>query len=661
MKIPSNKLWTQTNQGEVAGILHETYNMNFDALGQAQLARRPVSVYTSVSDANLKYLMALVYFSGSYKAITSDSSEPVFQGSLDGGAWSNNTVFTPSCGLNSDAIIFKDSSTIQLIVSQNTALARWDGGFSVNLSAVTGLTAGVPHPLAIFDSQTSYKLAVGDANTVKTYNDTYTVNPTVLTIASQFQVTTMRYRNGYLYIGTKHLYGGEARVFIWNGSGTNAQYECPVGAEWVYAMTEYQDSVAVVTSSGQILKISGVSAVPIANFPVYYQKQARWQNGGATLIGKVFNRGIRTVGDKIYINIDGSVDTGFVPEMKSGIWVYDPDMGLYHRGTASTNAMVGDTTFTVSGETLTTTATHNLKTGDAVSFSAVSGISGIKVKDIYYVTVTGTNTIKLSQSKDALVRGNYQQLSGTVAGDTFNYFPNTDNGYMFGATSGAIGITTNYDTVIPLLSSEIIWGSRTKNEAGTAVYTLNVFAESNNIGSLTTQRIYTDNVEQSWKELYTFLDNIVTTNDDIVVKIQTKYQPTMVELNGTWVSSTVLNSTNSYNKTAWLDFEVGDEVVFVDGKGQGKTAHVVSVESSSSVVSLTLDEAYGVAGQTVDLYRTNFKKVGTYGVDNKGNEFIKVALNNITSPWIKIKCELRGCGTTVNMFELANSIQKGTQ
>ena len=658
MKIPSNKLWTQTNNGEVTGILNDTSNMAFDSVGQAKLAHRPAALYSSVSDANFKYVMNIVWFAGSYQIITSDGSAPIFSGSQDGGAWTNRSDYTPACGLNSDATIFKDATTTQLIVTTDTNFAKWNGGGTINYALGT-LTTGVPHPCCTFDTDAS--LVIGNGNTVNYYDTTYTVTKT-LTLPSKYQVTTLRYRNGYLYIGTKHLYGGEARIFLWNGSGNGAQYECPVGAEWVYSMTEYGISVAAITSEGQLIQVSGSSFTVLANLPVYNYPHARWNIGNSSLIGKVLNRGMKAVGQSIYINIDGSVDLGYVPEMKSGLWIYEPNTGLTHRATSSTDEMVRDTTFTVSGETLTTSATHNLKTGDGVTFFFLTGITGAVRDVVYYVTVTGTNTIKLSQSKKALARGSYLQLGGTATADTLIYFPNTDHGYQVGATSGAIALTTSSDSPIKLLSSEVIWGSRTKNEAGTAVYTLNGFMENNNVGSFTTQRIYTDNIEQNWNEVFTFLDGITTSEDKLVVKVQTAAQADIMKLSGTWASDSVLNSTNTYDYTAWLDIEEGDEIIFIDGKGQGKTSHVTQIDTSASTVSLTLDESYGTAGQSVYFHRTSFKKIGTYTTDNKDKEYLKASLVDIApSPWIKIKCELRGNGTAVNMLELTNVIQKSNK
>jgi len=654
MKIPSNKMWTQLNKGEVLGVINETSNMALDTTGQAKLTKRPVALMSSVSDANYSHTMAIPYFNGNYFSITDDG---IFFGTLNGTTFTEETDFIPATTLSTDALVFND----KLVVTVDNNIDDYTTG-GTDTYGLESLTSGVPHPLAIFDSQTTYKLAVGNGNTVKLLDTSYVASTTVLTLASQFIVTTMRYRNGYLYIGTKTNDGSEARIFIWNGSGTNAQYECPVGCEWVFSMTEFGSSVAAIVSSGQLIQVSGSQYVQLAALPVYYKPHARWQGaGGLTLNGKVFNRGMLTVGQTIYINVDGDTDTGFIPEMKSGIWVFDPEVGLYHRASSTTNLMVIDDTFNVTGNEITTSATHNLKTGDAVEFESVLGLTDITQDIPYYVTVTATNKIKLSLTREDVAAARYVTITGTPnTGDDLVYFPNSDSGSTFIATSGAIALTTINETPQQTLSSEVIWGTKTENEAGTAVYVLNAFHDSNNIGHLTTQRIYSENIEQTWNDLYVLLDGLVTENDKVIVKTQTTYQPTIIELDGAWADSETINSNNVNQTTAWANISVGDEIIITEGYGQGKTAHVTDINVSSTIYSIVLDEAIGTAG-AVKFYRTSFQKIGEYTSYVKNNEYLKsIFMEKKNSPWIKIKVELRGADMAINMLELSNVIHKNT-
>jgi hypothetical protein len=657
MKIPSNNRWTQLNEGEVTGILNETTNMSFDTVGQAKLSKKPVAIMSSADDGDFGYVVSIVYFDGAYTVVTDDS---IFQGGISGNAFTKETSFTPGTTLASDAIVF-DS---KLIVTTNNNFESWTGTGS-GTPTLGSLTNNVPHPMCIFDSQPTFKLAIGNGRSVNTYNTSFTANSTVLTLPTDFVVTTLRYRNGFLYVGTKNINGGDARIFIWNGSGSNAQYECPVGAEWVFSMTEYGQSVAAIVSSGQLIQVTGSSYQPLGALPVFADPNAVWQGAsGFTLTGKVFNRGMVTIGDSIYMNIDGNIESGYVPKMKSGIWVFDPQVGLYHRSSSSTDKRVLDTAFTVADNTVTTGATHNLLTGDGVTFKDIGGINGIDTNALYFVTVISPTTFKLSLSRDDLANGRYIDISGTRTSASLLYYPNTDNGALAGVTAGAIMPTSFNESPIALLETEVLWGSvlDDQNTVGSnARYVLNVFSNNNNQSSLITQRIPTGAITQTWKDLYTFLDGIVTTTDSISVKVQTSFKQPSQVFEGVWLNAKTINSISPKFNSAYLGIRIGDEIRVTDGSGRGKTATVVGISSSSSVVSIEVYEEIGDPGKNARFYFTNFHKIGKYGVSNKEKEVIQTKLlEENKSPWIKIKLDIIGADIAVNMFDLPSITDKNT-
>jgi len=651
MKIPSNKIWTQLNEGEVTGILNDTRNMALDTVGQARLSRKSVAVMSSDSDIDFSDVVSIVYFGSKYVAVTDDA---LFEGELDGNAFTQITAYTPSVVGYSDAIVFNN----RLVVSTATNITDWDGATDDIYSGLETITTGLPHPLCLFENL-GY-LAVGNGNTVKLLDTSYTLIET-LTIPSNYIVTTLGWRGSFLYVGTKTKDGSEARIFLWNGSGTAAQYDCPVGCEWVFSIVPYGSSVAAIVNSGQLIQVSGSQYVPLAAFPVYYAPHASWDRAStATSTGKIYHRGMTTVGQTIYLNVEGGVYTGFVPEMKGGIWVYDPEVGLYHKSSVSTDVLVVDDSLTITDSVITTTAPHNLMTGDGVQFRSISNLTGVNNDFVYYVTVVSANQIRLSLTREGVVDENYVTIAGTPNSlDILVYYPNTHYG-QDESEAGAIAPTTINETPIGLITSEVIWGSRSINETSETVYALNAFADQNNIGQLTTQRIYTDNIEQTWNHLYSFIDGIITDIDEVIVKVQTKVLPRKIKLEGIWTDANTINTFDTNETAAWRDIKEGDEIVFVEGRGQGRTAHVVGTPTASStVVTLVFDENYGVAGERVYLYKTNFKKIGVLNNTNKQNEFIKSNLNK-KSPWVKIKLELRGADISINMLELSNIVHKGT-
>lgn len=652
MKIPSNKQWTQDNSGDVLGILRSTTNMAMDTIGKATLARKVINVTGSRSDSDFGYPIAITYFNNKYVCLT---NQEIFTFNLPTYSITDLTYDPPAVGLNSDALVFNDLYT----VSTDTSVYTWDGGtFSgdwVNRSVT--LTTNVPHPMAVFGIQ----CAIGNGNTVKLISNAYALNQT-LTLPTEYQVTTIRAVNNYIYIGTKNLNGDNAKIFVWSGDSTAFDYECEVGASWVFSLTPYLSTVSAITSQGQLGIVNGTTFQELAGFPVYYKPHVKWQGaGGLTLNGKVFNRGMCTVGNTIYLNIEGDVDSGFMPEMQSGIWVYDPAIGLYHRASASYDTLVTDSSLTRSGDVLTTSASHQLKTGDAVVFSSISGLTGVSTSTKYFVTVVSATEIKLSQSRKGVQLQNYITLGGTPGGsDTLRYCQNSDYG-SYDVTSGAITPTIYSETPYKHLTSEVLWGSRFEQTDGTVRYGLFTFADSYNIGSFSIQRIYGENIDQQWREIYNFIDGLVVGTEEVVVKIQSKFEDASLQLSGSWLSANTLNSTNTNDFTAWNDIEEGYEIVVIDGYGRGRTAHVIEKNTSSSTVSLVLDEDIGTINQSCTIYYTTFKKVGQpLSVDEKIKEKIKSQIENTSSPWVVIKIELRGFSPAVNMVELSNIVQKST-
>lgn len=651
MKIPSNKQWTQDNSGDTFGIVGDSKNMVFDTAGKAKLARKAVFMNGSNLDGDFGYPLAITYYDNSYVVLTDDA---IFQASLPALTFAQLT-WPPTTFLGSDAVVFNSLYTFTI----TNDIYTWNGGTLSGdvVDRNVSLTSGIPHPLSVFGTL----CAVGDGNLVKLFNTSYVVTQT-LTLPTAFRVTTIRSVGDYLYIGTRNLNSGNAKIFIWDGDSTLFNYECEVGANWVFSMTPYLSTVAAITSQGQLGVVNGTTFQELASLPVYSDPHARWQGStGLQLNGKVFNRGMVTLGDSIYMNIEGDVDSYFIPKMKSGIWVYDPQVGLYHRATSGYDRRISDTGLSRSGDILTTSATHGLKKGDAVSFSTVSGLSGVDSNRLYYVDPVASNQIKLAASRKGLQAGNYVTLSGTpTAGDALVYTQNSDAG-VHEATSGALSLPVPDETPNSQYTSEILWGARIETVGGTVRYGIFSFADSLNIGTFTTQRIYSDNERQHWDDLKNFIDGFIVDSEEVVVKAQNKYQEEQVELQAVWLNTNTINNANAEDYASFLDIDDGDEIVFIDGYGRGYSAHVIEKNVSSSTVSLILDENIGTANESCTIYATNFKKIGqTLTIDNKDFETLdsKVSLTMKPSPWIRFKIELRGFGIAVNMLDLENAKSK---
>ena len=654
MKIPSNRIWTQTNEGDALGVLHSTRNITLETTGKARLSQKAITILTPdfPESNNINYGLSIVYYDDTYIIVSSDGTRTF---DLEG------TVATlagtdPTASIYGDGIIFNGL----LHVTSSTDLHSYNGSAWTN--GLETNTGSVPHPMEIFDALTTFKLAIGNDNTVKLLDSSYNNSTAVLTLPSQYIVTTLAYSNSYLYVGTRNKNGGDAKIFIWDGNGNNANYEVPVSSNWVYSVKPYKGSVCAVTAAGELIYINGTTPERLAGFPIFYNPTVRWQGNTGGDIARVFNRGVITDGDTIYINVNAKVETDtnkeYLPGFESGIWVYSPNNGLYHR--ASTNyqdTYVKDATLAVSDDTITTTVAHKLKTGDSVMFTNISGLS-LNTLTIYYVKVISTTEIKLALSRESLKAESYLEITGTpTVSDILLYTPNTEY-YQYGrVSSGAIAKPTSQDSYFLNWSTPIIWAAsaQTTDMVSTS-FAVNILADSWNIGFLETQRIYSDNIEQSWKKFHSFIDGLKLDSEEVIVKYRVEEGYETQAILGTWLDTQTINF--ALNEAPFL--KVGDEAMIVDGYGRGYSAHITEVNPSSSTMSVVLDESIGLANENMRVSFTNYKKSTVHTIEDEIKNYLTATIDK-QAPWVQGKAELRGFGIAVNQFDLSNAVQKSGQ
>lgn len=656
MKIPSDNVWTQTNEGDISGVLHTTRNVTLDTPGKIRLSQKSIAIENTDSLLESGYGLAFAYFNNQW-LIVEDAGVRDFD--LLGTATSG-TGSDPTPSIYGDGMVFNNL----LLVTVTDNLSSWNGSAWTN--SLASLTTSVPHPMEIFDSLPTYKLAIGNGSTVKIYDTSYNASSTVLSLPSQYIVTSIAYNSGYLYVGTRNTKGGQAAVFIWDGEGTNANYQAVVSGNWVYSVKPYGSSVCAITSSGELVYINGTTATRLAALPVFYTPGVNWQGTTNSNIPRVFHRGMVTDGDLIYINVNALVETGqsqdYLPGFDSGIWVFDPQNGLYHR--ASTNFLdkyVVDTGLSLSNNTLTTSTTHKLKTGDSIVFQDVDGISGVEIDTVYYVSVQSATTIKLALSRRALQDGTFLTLTGTpTASDKLVYTPNQEYHQYARVSSGAVSRIPADAQYFKNWSTPIIWHASAQDyDIDERLYAINILTDAYNVGFFETQRIYSDNIEQSWKKLTTFLDGLNLSNEEIIVKYRTDEEhgyPTQALL-GHWSSTNQI----SFDVADSSFLKDGDELMILDGAGRGYSVHILGEpDISMTVVSVTVDESVGVANKPVRVSATNYKKTAPLDIETKVKGYLQSSIDR-QSAWVQIKMEMRGYGIAVNKMDLGNVVNKGAQ
>ena len=127
----------------------------------------------------------------------------------------------------------------------------------------------------------------------------------------------------------------------------------------------------------------------------------------------------------------------------------------------------------------------------------------------------------------------------------------------------------------------------------------------------------------------------------------------------TWTSNTTFTTTNDFSEvvTYLSDTSNECEVEIIAGAGAGQMAQISTISFNAGTYTVTLaEELDGItSGRVSDVMINNWKKLGEVtSEDNRGYKEFGVSS---PSTWNEYKIELRGNETTIEEFQIINSIQ----
>ena len=671
MILPGDdKRWSVVQNSDMAGLISRTRNVNLTKRGLVALERKAQLLYSSDDDTDFDTPTAIVSDQTNDYVVTSGGT---FAATLGSGSISISQVPTsgqPTHTVASDGVYFAG----EVQVSGTTTVRSWDGSIwnsRISSLASSGSPTFVPHPLCVFENR--LELAVADYSgglaLVKTYNTSYSLQNT-LQLPGDYVVVWMRWRQNKLYIGTRNIVGGKARMFVWNGTGSAAQEAYDVKADWLYSGVEYLNAIVVITSAGQILRFNGGGFDELAAFPVYYSAFPWTANANKlSAIGKVKQRGMTVEGDRLLICVEGENELdpqeypgNFLPEQPSGLWCYDPQVGLYHRAGFVYSKFDAKTVLSVTSSKLRFLSDHNAQTGDAVLASSVSNISELVEDQIYFAIRESEKDIRLALSPADALAGRYLTLSGTPSGDTITFDVLDSTGAVLSASSGPV-FAFNKNRPNVFHGTTLLYCGKVLNRAGVEKSVLTSLGMGRNVGSFTTIKLPTANITATQQKLYLKFRNLNLDTDEIRVKWRTKERfgmPTPIHGTVTWIDGESFTVD-----TTELDFrgaEIGDEVDIISGAGAGYTAHISEIDGATSIYTVTLDEEVpGIsAGGLSSIVVDNWTKHPT--LINSDLETASQGYAQLTdfgvSTWIQFKIELRGFNVQVEELQPTNSAAK---
>ncbi len=577
-----------------------------------------------------------------YLAVTSDN---LMSFSLTSGAVTSLSGSGHAGSLFSDGITWQN----RWYVSQPSAFAYYNGSsWTTGLGSLSNSSAF--HPLCVHEGLN--QLAIGEDNFIYLYNSSHTL-VTTITLPLNLQVRWIRYNNNNLYIGTKNISGGDAELIIADGATTAYTSSVPVkGCQWIFSGEIYEGVLVVITSSGQLLPFNGNGfGDELAHLPVYNNPSSAWYDGNGFTGGKVAQRGMTVKGARIYLNIDGSVNTPEgtqLPNQPSGLWIYDKGIGLYHHAAPSADSYLGanaSSSVNTTTNIITTASAIPTITGTKV-FCFSTDCTGLFAKRYYYLIYLSSTTYKLASSYNNAINGTAVSLgSGTAVtlssseNQTFGEW--MDNSY----SPGAMALINDFANLVNYSSSsasQILFGAGSiiPDTGGSGIYTLQTLTTGENRGTIITNKFFSTGIKDTWQAAFAKFNRLFQGNDKILVKYRTSEMENYPLFGNslTWINSISFTSTFDFSQAS-----IGNEIEFASGRGAGCSAHIVSMVNNAGTWTVVIDEAIlGVATGdiTYDFFINNWIKrnvIVSPVVDN----YTRIA-DEGSSKWIQFKLELRG-------------------
>lgn len=648
MRLPSNNgKWNVSHGKDFFADIVATKNLNFDNEGFISVSRNPMVLKARIAD-NFGILQAVAADETLYYLITSrgyysldvSSGVPVFT--------ELNNMGQPTATAGIDGVIFAG-----VLVVTGTTMVRSYSSPNWTDQGIT-ISASYPHPLCVDENRN--EIAVANGNVLKTYNTAFSLQNT-LTIPAQHVITTVRYRQNKYYIGTRNISGGNAKMFVWNGTGTSAEAQFDVHCDWLYSLADFDSSICAVVSSGQILRFNGGGFDELDHFPVY-DTQYSWVSNAsvATGAGKVLNRGMLAVGDDLYLNIDGSLRTtdtypgAYLSDQPSGLWCLDKSVGLYHKNGLNYKKFAAKSVSSLASGNLVFATAHDAETGDAVTASTISSLTGISANTTYFVIKVSTTTLKLAISPADAAAGNAITLGGSVTSEALTFYPANS----FGSTRAdggpaAIGMM-NFNIPKAFYGLGLLIGGRLLDNANATVECIQTEGLARGRGYFVTSPIPASGIADLFQKLFMGIHEMNFSTDSIVIKYRKLPRlglptPLAVSAGGlaTWV-----NGTSFTIDTTLKDFKsalVGDEIEILSGVGSGVLTHITAINSASNPYTVTIQDTVldVVAADVSEVSADNWTLLGSISStsNNVADSFAEYPIAK-ESGMLQFKIELRG-------------------
>ena len=414
IKLPQNRILKQLNLGDRFGDLWSSFNLDLTKrLGSLLISPRLLLNWGTDDDADMdeppcafKTFIGSSALSADIWAIAGNFMWRTTNGGPNDQFIQDATATTPT-NLDSDVSDMEVFNGDLYVTSASTTIHNLSPTGTWQAIASTQATGAGCHAMTVFralnrlyyiddSAQGITSLNTSDVPVLSTSGNQYSLNDLVEGIASDTgsALTCIKSNSNRIWIGTRNKSGSFCRIYAWDGSqasGPNESYV--VLAAGILAIVIKDDVPYAFDTRGRLLRFNGGTFVEVARLP--YEREIPKLPLDATSSPVHYN-GMSIIEGRINILINTELwntNATIREMMPSGVWEYDPDIGLYHK------ASVGHTK---SGGTIVDYGQQKLSLVGAIAEAEVIVVTGSIAKGAvngrylvgcdYYTTATVTKS-----------------------------------------------------------------------------------------------------------------------------------------------------------------------------------------------------------------------------------------------------------------------------
>ena len=335
--------WKQTNLSDILGSLWASFNLDLtDNLGVTKVSPRTLLINDDTT--NMGIPAAFEFFDGEWWMVSTSrifendgDTDSAFTDDNSSGAlttydsdYSDLELFNGDLYATADTTLQKKESAAGAwganLLTLGTATIHLLLAFGARLY-VTDLTSRV-HSLSTADVAASPDAV--DANTVSN-----TLQLALYGGSDKNTITCMKATTQYIWLGTlNRSQAGKGRVYYWDGAQPSPNGFVELDSIGVVAMVIKDDVPWIVDANGALLKWNGGTFEEVARLPYDKRKFLGLPFDIDNTDRFIHPNGIAMIDNRINMLVRNEYrdsTTSVSENLPSGIWEYDPNIGLYHK------------------------------------------------------------------------------------------------------------------------------------------------------------------------------------------------------------------------------------------------------------------------------------------------------------------------------------------